>query len=185
MPEVFLHDMPNYDADDDPWPEPRIPFWKEHIIEKDMSDKIRPTHSIVDGFKHEVEASAVAEAFRKVVPAWQVLMFDAKYTCLPHSAWLGIIAECPTKGLKYSLPEADCNNFADCLKGWVKLTYWGINGIAWIGDFAGKHSFNCALCWNQPKQEVELLWIEPQRDLTFKLNSQQCYSSEGKGLVIL
>ena len=152
---------------------------------KDMADKITPLHSQVDGFKHEVTANEVAQAFHRVVPQWQVLMFDTKYTCLPQSVWLSIIEQCPTKGLKYALPEADCNNFADCLKGWVKLTYWGINGIAWIGDFGGKHSFNCALCWNQPNQDVELLWIEPQADLTFKLDSKPYYSSKGEGLVLL
>ena len=158
-----------------------------------MADKIIPLHEQIDGFKYEVTANEVAEAFREVVPAWQVLMFDAKYTTLPHSAWIQIIEQCPTKGLKYALPEKDCNNYADVLKGWIKLNYWGLNGIAWIGDFAGKHSFNCAVCYRNigkkpdgtPLRMLQLLWIEPQRDLSFKLNSQPCYTDKGKGLVIL
>ena len=150
-----------------------------------MADKITPLHTQVDGFKKEVSANEVIDAFRRVVPQWQVLCFDSKYNILPHSVWINIISVCPTKSLKYALPEKDCNNYADVLKGWVKLNFWGINGIAWIGDFGGKHSFNAAACWNQPNQSVEILWIEPQKDLTFKLDSKPYYTSKGKGLVIL
>ena len=150
-----------------------------------MPDRITPIHQQVDDFKHLVPANDVIKAFQKAVPKWSIECYDSEYACLPHSIWISIISQCPTKGLKYGLPTKDCNNFADVLKGWIKMTYWGINGIAWIGDFAGKHSFNCACVWNQPTQSVELLWIEPQRDLSFKLDSQPCYTSKGFGEIRL
>ena len=147
-------------------------------------DKITPVYKQVEGFKHEVNPNDVASAFSKAVPKWQVLMCDSKYTALPQSVWLNIISMCPTRGLKYSLPEDDCNGFAISMCGWVRLNFWGINGLGWVGDYGGHHSFNVALSWNQPEQKVELLWIEPQHDSTFKLDSKPYYLSKGNGLVL-
>ena len=149
-----------------------------------MSDRITPLHKIVDGAKEVVHPNQIAAAFAKATPKWQVIMCDSEYTALPHSVWIQIIENCPTKGLRYSLPEDDCNGFAISLAGWVRLNFWGINGCAWVGDYGGRHSFNVAVCWNQPNQEVELLWIEPQRSAEFKIGSQPCYNATGEGLVL-
>lgn len=184
MPEGFVQDMPNY-YDDDPWP--KIPLGKDHIIDKDMSDKITSLHKQVDGFKHVVTPAAVSQAFAKAVPKWQIIMCDSKYTALPHSVWISIIENCPTKGLRYSLPVDDCNGFAISLAGWVRLNFWGINGCGWVGDFGGRHSFNVALCWNNiapVDDKLQLLWIEPQHDNEFKIGSLPCYNAKGEGLVL-
>ena len=158
-----------------------------------MPDKITPLHDIVQKSIHLVPAKDVIATFQKAVPKWSIECYDSEYACLPHSVWIQIIEQCPSRGLRYSLPTKDCNNYADVLKGWVKLEFWGVNGISWIGDFAGKHSFNCAVCYRDigrrpdgtPLRKLDLLWIEPQRDLSFKLDSQPCYTSKGFGEVRL
>lgn len=148
-----------------------------------MSDRITSLHAQVDGFKHVVTPAAVSQAFAKAVPKWQIIMCDAKYTALPSSTWISIIENCPTKGLRYSLPVDDCNGFAIALAGWVRLNFWGINGCGWVGDFGGRHSFNVAITPGRDGS-VNLLWIEPQHDNTFKIGSLPCYNAKGEGLVL-
>ena len=146
-------------------------------------DKITPLHSQIDGFKHLVTAAEVAGAIKAVAPHWQIIMPDPQYVCLPHSVWIQIIEGLPTKHLKYSEPSSDCNSFALSAAGLVRYHYWGVNGFGIVYDFSGEHAFNLALTWNAVQKAVDPLFVEPQADLTVKLNSKSAYTGKGEGIV--
>ena len=150
-----------------------------------MADKITQSVKLVEGLKKPVRSEQVIKAINKLAPEWQVLCLDGTYQTLPHSQWISLASGCPSRNKKYALPDKDCNDFAAIFYGWVRQTYWGLNGCGLVLDWGGKHAYNVVIAYNDVLKEVDPLFIEPQHDNELKLNSLPCYNAKGKGLVIL
>ena len=121
-----------------------------------------------------VYSAAQVEAAWRAGPAagLRLLLFDDRYHALPRDLWLELCEEAHTDHLKYVRSFFDCNSFADALKGLIKAK-WAVNGIGFVADTSGKHSFNVVLIAGD--KGVEFGFIEPQRDTWIKPGSKPCY----------
>ena len=116
--------------------------------------------------------------------AFQLIAVDSKYTIPTQEGLNKLLAEVQTNHFHYTAETFDCDDFALAFKSLSNI-FFGINGIGWVLNFSGQHSYNVVFTHDQG--ELSLSVVEPQQDATVAKTQQiDHYAWKPKeGLVIL
>ena len=93
---------------------------------------------------------------------FQVQMLDRQFWTCSLEDWKEILEQTEVDDVRYISERRDCDDFAVALKGIVALKY-GINAIAMVVDFTGKHAYNLIVVAN-PDGTFTAHALEPQTD---------------------
>ena len=75
---------------------------------------------------------------------FQHIYTDSKYVGLTRDEWNAVLEEAHTKAVKYVATVEDCDDHGALARGVVPAISHA-NGISWVLDFSGKHSYNLVL----------------------------------------
>ena len=150
-----------------------------------MASPAARQHDAIPGLKQqavEFTQAEVSAAIRKFAPKVDILALDERYRALPEAAWKVAIAAHGLPHWPYEVDWRDCNHFAMRFK--TDMTeFYRINGVAFIIDYPGEHSFDLILV-------VEADWslgvriLEPQSGHEVKFGTKHYELAKGTYAIV-
>ena len=130
----------------------------------------------------EFPQSDVLVALNKFAPNAMLLPVDSKYRALTEEDWKFAISKHGRPHWPYEPEWRDCNHFAMRFKTDMTDAY-ECNGVGFVIDYPGKHSFNLLLVVNSDKTlRIEI--FEPQTDAEVKFGTKHYDLKKGTFVIV-